>query len=312
MPAYRTGCRHRPAGSDRRPRSRRAAPAGRCPGISGACAPPAPQRWQLPRVGPWLAPAHRGRSSGSRAASNARRAWPESRAIGTVAGKARISCSGSMSFRSALRRSTAARGRIHLGLAKLGADGEHNVGSAQRLAHRRPGHVLARMQRMAGRQLRPLALTVLITGRPSRSASATTSVAAATAPPPITINGIVAPASGAAARAIAPGSGAGRGAEAAVPAARRRCRRWGSRCAPAAHEQREGPRQHLGQLARAQDGVAEGDARHHGPLRAQLVQPALAHRQLLGAVDAPRSPALGSNHHRLGPWRSGCWSCRGR
>ena len=51
------------------------------------------------------------------------------------------------------RRSAAARGSgIHLGLAELGADREHDVGRAQRLAQRRPGHVLAGVQRMAGRQ----------------------------------------------------------------------------------------------------------------------------------------------------------------
>ena len=58
------------------------------------------------------------------------------------------------------------------------------------------------------------------------------------------------------------------------------------RARPGAGEQGEGARQHLRQLAGVQDGVAErGHPAHHGLLRPQLVQAALGHRQLLGAVD---------------------------
>ena len=194
------------------------------------------------------------------------------------------------------------RAGVHLGLAELGADREHDVGRAQRLAQRRPGHVLAGVQRMAGRQD---ALGVDGVDHRQRRAARPAPrprPPPPTAPPPSTISGRSAPrqqrrrARDRVAGRAPGGPGRGRGCQRQVVAG---CGDHVDRDLdvhrprPRAGEQREGPRQHLGQLARVQHGVAEGgDACHHGLLRAQLVQPALAHRQLLGAVDA------GDHQHR--------------
>jgi hypothetical protein len=69
------------------------------------------------------------------------------------------------------------------------------------------------------------------------------------------------------------------------------------RTRPRAGKQRERAGQDLGQLLCPQQGVAEpGDAGDHVPLRRQLVQPPLAHAQVLGAVDARDD----QHRHRLG------------
>ena len=85
------------------------------------------------------------------------------------------------------------------------------------------------------------------------------------------------------------------------------------RARPAAGEQREGARHHLGQLGRAHHGMAEGaDLLHQLPLVLQLMQPAFARADLAEGVDGGNDQHGDGIAHRPGPSRSRCWSCRGR
>ena len=147
--------------------------------------------------------------SGS-AANSARRVWTESPKIGTSAGNSRTSCSGSRSIRISLPSKRSGSGRGYISVSPNSVPTASTT-SACRSASRTGGQAMfspARRGCAAGRM--PLALTVLITGRSSRSASSLASRAAATAPPPRTISGRAASRKSLAARASRSGAGAGR------------------------------------------------------------------------------------------------------